>query len=266
MSMRLHHPIGSFCRVDLATGDPVAAADFYRALFGWEAIDAADAMGKPYLLLTKDGRDVAGVTAPAAAAIGGRSFWQSYVAVSDAEASAARAVDLGGTVVLAPADVGSAGRAAFVRDPGGAVIGLWQGREHQGAALINAVEARCWNELRTGMPDAAAAFYCGLFAWHVRVSATMPGGGYRIFCNDGRECAGLLQTDAQWTPETAGLQSCWCVYFCVADCDATTARATAEGGRVIGQVMDIDRIGRFVSLQDPQGAVFSIIQLASDHA
>ena len=49
--------------------------------------------------------------------------WNCYVSVDDADASAARAAELGATVLLAePFDVFEAGRMAAFADPQGAVL------------------------------------------------------------------------------------------------------------------------------------------------
>jgi predicted enzyme related to lactoylglutathione lyase len=50
-------------------------------------------------------------------------------------------------------------------------------------------------------------------------------------------------------------------YFQVADCDATAAKAQALGASFKVPPTDIPRVGRFAVIQDPQGAVFSIIKL-----
>ncbi|MET9922859.1 VOC family protein, partial [Streptomyces sp. NPDC006435] len=50
------------------------------------------------------------------------------------------------------------------------------------------------------------------------------------------------------------------VYFTVADCDAAVARATERGGVLRFGPMTMP-FGRFAALTDPQGAVFSVIDI-----
>jgi predicted enzyme related to lactoylglutathione lyase len=52
------------------------------------------------------------------------------------------------------------------------------------------------------------------------------------------------------------------VYFAVEDCDASVARATELGAKVCCPPTEIEHVGRFAALLDPQGAGFSVIQLA----
>ena len=63
----------------------------------------------------------------------------------------------------------------------------------------------------------------------------------------------------QMTEEWGELPSHWMIYFSVADCDAAAAKATELGGSVKVPPTDIPPVGRFSVIQDPQGAVFSII-------
>ncbi len=58
----------------------------------------------------------------------------------------------------------------------------------------------------------------------------------------------------------ADLPAHWMVYFAVADCDTTAARAAELGGVVSVPPNDLP-MGRFAVLNDPQGGFFSVIAL-----
>jgi hypothetical protein len=53
----------------------------------------------------------------------------------------------------------------------------------------------------------------------------------------------------------------WLTYFAVADCDATVRRAGELGGKVLAGPENAPGIGRWATLEDPQGAVFSVIAM-----
>jgi len=57
----------------------------------------------------------------------------------------------------------------------------------------------------------------------------------------------------------------WVNYVQVQNCDATVARATSLGGKVCMPATDIPNTGRFAMLQDPQGAMLSVIALGPMH-
>jgi len=72
--------------------------------------------------------------------------WFSYVSVEDADATASRACELGGTVFGEAFDIDGDGRMVVVQDPAGAVLGVWQPRAHIGARRINDPGCFTWNE------------------------------------------------------------------------------------------------------------------------
>ena len=111
------YPAGVPCWVDTVHDDPAAAAAFYREVFGWDMQDALppDA-GAHYFMARVDGRLVAAVGSRPDALPAGAA-WNTYIAVDDAGAAAARAEELGGSVVMGPMDVGEAGRMAAIADP-----------------------------------------------------------------------------------------------------------------------------------------------------
>ena len=55
----------------------------------------------------------------------GMKGWVPYIEVDDLEASTARAIDNGASLVVANVE-GPAGTATFIRDPGGAPLAIWK--------------------------------------------------------------------------------------------------------------------------------------------
>ena len=95
--------------------------------------------------------------------------WNSYIAVDDWTRTAARAAELGGTVAAGPFDIPGVARMAFVLDPTGAAVGLWEARGGIGAEIVNDAGALTMNQLNTSDPEVAGAFYSELFGWRVRL-------------------------------------------------------------------------------------------------
>jgi predicted enzyme related to lactoylglutathione lyase len=48
----------------------------------------------------------------------------------------------------------------------------------------------------------------------------------------------------------------------VDDVDKRAKIATSAGGKIVGEPHDVPGVGRFAMLQDPQGAMFSILKMA----
>lgn len=250
---------GTFCWVDLATPDTEAAKAFYGAVLGWTAADPYTDVGVPYTMLSYEGRQVCGLYPPSPEQ-GSAPSWSSYVSVTDVDASVERAVSLGATPVMPAMDVMGEGRMCVIQDPTGALVGLWQARAHHGAQIDNQVGARSWNELLTWDPERAAAFYGALFGWTTRTSPELMEGRYVLFELAGKPVGGMLQIQEDWGPMPPN----WTIYFGVADCDSTLETAARLGGSVLTGPMEIEKVGRFAYLRDPQGATFAVIQRSSE--
>lgn len=101
-----------------------ADAAFYRDVFGWEITDEPMAEGMRYVTNAPGDRARAGLMDAAAILPEGvPAHWQVAFAVADTDASVARVVELGGSVVM-PAQDSPYGRYAVVADPQGAPFGV----------------------------------------------------------------------------------------------------------------------------------------------
>ena len=256
MAEKTKHEPGTFCWVELATKDGAAAKKFYTSLFGWEVDDSPIPDGSTYSMLKKNGKQAGALYEMGPQQQGVPPHWNSYVSVASADDSAAKAKDLGGKVMMEPFDVMDAGRMAVVSDPTGAVFSLWQPKAHDGAQVVNEPGAFCWNELYTTDPRKAADFYSGLFGW-TKDARHMDFGEYVIFKNGDAQMCGMMQLPKEWGP----VPPHWLVYFAVDDCDRAVEKAKGLGASVTVPPMDIENVGRFAMLIDPQGAGFAAIKL-----
>lgn len=114
-------------------------------------------------------------------------------------------------------------------------------------------------ELMAPDPDAAAAFYSGLFGWDV-AEQPLPeeagGGVYRQGQIEGDTVCGIT---GQF-PGMEGHPAFWGVYLTVDDVDAAAAKVEGAGGKVEGQPFDVMDVGRMASIQDPTGARVNLWQ------
>lgn len=257
MAEMTHYAPGTFCWVDLATHAPEAAKAFYGELFGWISEDISTDYKVPYSMLMRDGKRAAALyeMAPEQGAV---PYWASYVRVSDVQASAEQAVELGARLAMPAVDVMQLGRMAFIQDPTGAVLGLWEPGSLFGAELDNTYGARSWSELQTRDTAKAARFYEDLFGWTVRTSKSLMDGRYFLFELDGKEVGGMIELDAEW----GSILPNWSIYFGVEDCDSAVAATKRLGGSIVMDPMEVETVGRFAFLGDPQGAIFAVIQFA----
>ncbi|MBZ0303846.1 MAG: VOC family protein [Anaerolineae bacterium] len=246
------YPHGTFSWADCGSTDPAKSKAFYSALMGWSAEDLPLGDNMFYTMFKQDGLNVAGL-GPLMME-GMPSVWSSYVNVDSADAIAARVKELGGTVLMEPMDVFDSGRMMMLQDPTGAVVGVWQAKNHIGSSLVNTPGAMTWNELTTRDVDKAKDFYTKLFGWQASVD---PASGYVTFLNNGRPNGGVMLMDANW----GDMPPVWTAYFSVADIDATIAKVEPNGGKVILGKTKAGDIGAFAVIADPTGAVCTFMQL-----
>lgn len=251
---------GTFCWVELATTDGEAAKKFYTELFGWTYVDSPAGPDLIYTMLKLDGKDVGALYQMTGEmkAQASPPNWLSYASVASADECATKAGDLGATVLKGPFDVMDVGRMAVVQDPTGAVFAVWQAGTHNGAGIVNAPNSLCWNELGTSDTTKAGDFYTGLFGWDKNVQQMGPM-TYTSFMNGERPAGGMYELCG----EMENVPPHWLAYFAVDDTDAMVKKVADLGGTIISPPMDIPDTGRFATVQDPQGAAFGIIKLAS---
>jgi uncharacterized protein len=257
MPKRTEYAQGTPNWVDVQTTDQSAGKDFYGSLFGWSFNDQPSPDGRVYSMAVLNGETVAAVAPmPPGAPEGMPPVWNTYIAVDDVDATLGKVGPAGGQVFMPAFDIGDAGRMAVIGDPTGAVVALWQAKEHIGATLVNETGAVIWNELLTDGPDSALAFYEAVLGITHSTMEMAPGQQYRLLKVGDTQVGGCME------PPMPGVPNHWHVYFAVDDADATAAKASAQGGQVVAEPFDIPSVGRSAVLSDPQGAVFSVLKPA----
>ncbi|MEU6354843.1 VOC family protein [Streptomyces sp. NPDC047072] len=113
---------GALGWVELLTRAPERAVVFYTGLFGW-SVNASE----HYTQWGIDGADFGGMVRM------DEKFppevpphWLPYFAVTDVDTTAATATEAGGTVLMEPTSVPGGPRIAVLRDPQGAVFGVYR--------------------------------------------------------------------------------------------------------------------------------------------
>jgi predicted enzyme related to lactoylglutathione lyase len=244
-------PDGTPCWADLGAPDIAKAREFYSDVFSWTVEPGGPETGG-YSVAELNGRGVAGL-GPKMGPPEAPTMWITYLATSDADATAAKIKGAGGQLVMGPMDVTDVGRMAVAVDPAGAAFGVWQARSFPGAQIVNEPGAMRWNEQMSYDFEGSKDFYGAVFGYEY--GDTSSGFSYATFKVDGRDVGGIGGLHAG---VPAGTQAGWRVYFGAADTDASVARAQASGGSVIRVPID-HPYGRMSTVADDQGALFSLL-------
>ena len=240
--------------VDLSSGDAAASRAFYGRLFGWNVEVNPDPLYGGYAIAKVGGKDAAGIGPKMNP--NGPTAWNLYIGTDDIEALAKGVQAAGGTVVMAPMDVGEQGRMAVFGDPIGAFISAWQGTR-MGGFETNAANSFGWAELTARGIGAALPFYEQVFGWALKPSGS-PDQPYTEFEVDGHSIGGATEMP-DMVP--AGTPNYWLVYFNADDVDATHRAAIEAGGHEFVAPLDFPG-GRMSILADPQGAAFGLLKVA----
>lgn len=116
---------------ELMSLDPERAKAFYQEVLGLTA-SALEGGPFPYTVWMQDGEPVGGLIPPQGEQKGWPSgptpHWVSSFATADVDAAVETAQKLGGQVLVPPTDIPQFGRAAVLKDPEGAVFGVFQKR------------------------------------------------------------------------------------------------------------------------------------------
>jgi hypothetical protein len=245
-------PAGTPTWTDMMAPDIDAARVFYRNLFGWEYnIGGAD-YGF-YSTAHLGGRATAGIGGPQPDAPPAPAAWSLYFASDDLQSDVAKAVSLGATVLYPASQVGEFGKMAVLADPGGAAFCFWESGSHIGSQMTDEPGATSWYELYAANAKQSRDFYTALLG---ASDEAMPGDleYYTLKHGDTMIC-GIMQIDPSW----GAVPPHWLVYFLVEDVEKAVDIVTSNGGKALSSIDD-SPWGRFVTLQDPAGATFNVIQ------
>ena len=125
---RILNEPGALCWSELTTRDPKAAEAFYTALFGWSAKHGAASTLTDYTEMGLPGQPPGAgmMKMPEDMPAHVPSYWMPYFQVDDADASTAKAKELGGKLMVGPHDIPKTGRFAILQDPQGAMFAVFK--------------------------------------------------------------------------------------------------------------------------------------------
>jgi predicted enzyme related to lactoylglutathione lyase len=119
-----------------------------------------------------------------------------------------------------------------------------------------------WYELLTSAPEAARAFYPPVTGWKADVWHPTRGEPYHLWISGDYPIGGMLQM-----PEEAlarGGRPSWLAHVGIDDVEAGIRMVESLGGRRLAGPMEVETVGRFCVLMDPQGGRFSIYRPAAE--
>lgn len=242
-----------FCWHGMISSDPDRAVAFYSEVAGHAKLEAP--MGDELAtMLVAGGQPIAHVGTPNME--GEPPHWSNYLRVEDVDASAAACVEHGGAVLVPGTDI-PPGRFAVVSSPSGAVVCLFHEADLDTATNHPGGPGSVhWTELHSTDVDADLAWLQAVFGYETGTMPMPNGGTYHLLKAGETLAAGVMPAMHPGAP------SMWLSWLEVADVDGAAGRASASGGQLLSEVMDMPGVGRMVMIKDPVGAVVGLIQPA----
>jgi predicted enzyme related to lactoylglutathione lyase len=118
---------GSIGWTDLTVPNATEVRDFYSKVAGWGSTDVDMGGYSDYgMTLPGEGGMVAGICHARGVNAGLPPCWIVYIIVPDLDASVRACARHGGEIVAPPKSMGGMGRYCIIRDPAGAVAGLFE--------------------------------------------------------------------------------------------------------------------------------------------
>ena len=114
----------------------------------------------------------------------------------------------------------------------------------------------CWIDTTQPDPEAATAFYGGLFGWEFEDLMPPEAAGNYYFARLRGGDVAAVSSQPDGGPERA----VWNTYVRVEDADETAGRVRAAGGTVLMEPDDVADSGRMAIFADPAGAAFCVWQ------
>jgi predicted enzyme related to lactoylglutathione lyase len=245
---KMAYKFGNWVWFECITDDVEASKAFYTETLGWKSREL-DMGGFKYTMLSKGEATTCGVTQ--AQMEGVPNHWTSYVSVDDVDAAAKRVTQHGGKVIVPPTDIPTVGRFALVSDPEGATFNLFKGETSDDTSQTEFH----WNELYANDVAKVVPFYEKVVGWKSE-QMDMGDQPYTIFKQGDQSVAGGMNK-----PDKA-IPSMWLPYVSVDDCDQTVARMQSRKAKVQVPAMDVENVGRFAVVIDPNGAALGVIKPA----
>ncbi|MGH3940550.1 MAG: VOC family protein [Pseudonocardiaceae bacterium] len=250
---------GSACWIDVSTTDPAGSREFYASLFGWTYRIDPDSHSGQYATALLYDLPVAGL-AGTAVPRGRPARWRLYLNSANVSHTAMVIQKSSGQLLNGPTDAPGGGSMVVGMDPTGGEIGFWQPAT---TWIFHTVEpgSLVWADLNTQDGQRADEFFATLFGYRQQQIGDVTEMDYTVWSLGDYTLLGRFTIDKDEYSDTPAY---WMIYFAVdpeTGTDDTVNRVIELGGQVNVYPFD-STFGRTAVVQDPSGAVFSLIDTA----
>ncbi len=239
-----------FCWFGVNSTDTAKAKEFYPAVTGVTVMSMAMDDSAGDMLMAGD-IPFAHLTAPPVE--GAPSSWDNYLRVDDVDATSTLVEREGGEIIVPATDI-APGRFATVTLPSGAHLSVFhEANEETSEHHPGGPGSVHWTELHSHELEADLSFLKAVFGFETAQMPMPDGSTYYVLKHGDKGRAGAMQAMVPEAP------SAWLSWVQVTDVDAALATALSMGGRALGEIMDVEKVGRMIMIADNTGGVFGLL-------
>src|SRR5690606_1706491 len=132
----------------------------------------------------------------------------------------------------------------------------WQKKNMQGFTYVGEHGSACWFEAGCKDRNKSIPFYENVLGWKSE-TRQMESVVYTTFVLGEGVVAGLYELGEQMKD----VPSHWLPYFGMSNIDTAVEKTMNLGGNVLMPKLHVKDVGYFAVLQDPQGAVFGVLEV-----
>jgi predicted enzyme related to lactoylglutathione lyase len=252
-----HRSEGLVNWLEFVTTDKNKSLEFFKRIFGW----TSEVGDEQNYIQVRDGDKIIGGFQEQDKNTPKREFntVNVYFCSNNADETALKVKENGGTIVKEPFDVKDIGRMAIFKDLEGGEFRVWQSKTHFGIPhvddtdLANIPGFPVWFELNTRDLNRAINFYEKVFGWDHITKDTES--NYTILFKGNEQVGGAIQISDEWPKETP---SHWITYFQVNDVEGSEKLVKELGGNIAPPRSNRGLKEKISTVSDPTGITFQL--------
>ena len=117
-----------------------------------------------------------------------------------------------------------------------------------------------WFELMTDDVESSKVFYSQIIGWRFVTDSNNPDYTLVMTDNVDRPIAGIIDKSVALVDNPKSIPNHWGSYITVRDIKLSISKVEDLGGKIIVPITKIEKIGLFCVIQDPCGAVVSLME------
>lgn len=117
-----------------------------------------------------------------------------------------------------------------------------------------------WFELMTDDVESSKVFYSQIIGWRFVADSNNPDYTLVMTDNVDRPIAGIIDKSVALVDNPKSIPNHWGSYITVKDIKLSISKVEDLGGKIIVPITKIEKIGLFCVIQDPCGAVVSLME------